>query len=234
MRSKTSERSDDTSPLSNGRLCAGSCEKILRTFAHSVALCNKIVLSSLVCVLVCLSIEVWPSNATNAEPISTLPASVEAPYLHLYPPLLAFKAVLRTRSLVGICALFTRETFKPELELQAGTCSYQALYMYKYIWYVEVPGWPVAYVCMNTLMRTYPLWRMYGVPVVFVVDVVVRIYLEHVFEQVLHLIVVYTLHTNWYQVYSGSQVVAPLSVRDICYARSVSYTHLTLPTICSV
>ena len=37
---------------------------------------------------------------------------------------------------------------------------------------------------------------MYGVPVVFVVDVVVRIYLEHVFEQVLHLIVVYTLHTN--------------------------------------
>ena len=58
MRSKTSERSDDTSPLSNGRLCAGSCEKILRTFAHSVALCNKIVLSSLVCVLVCLSIEV--------------------------------------------------------------------------------------------------------------------------------------------------------------------------------
>ena len=48
-----------------------------------------------------------------------------------------------------ICALITRETFKPELELQAGTCSYQALNMYEYIWYVEVPGSPVAYVCMN-------------------------------------------------------------------------------------
>ena len=45
---QTSERSDDVSPLSNDRLCAGTCEKNSRTFAHSVGLSNKIALSSLV------------------------------------------------------------------------------------------------------------------------------------------------------------------------------------------
>ena len=47
MRSQTSEPSDDVSPSSNGRLCAGACEKILRTFAHSVALSRKFVISSI-------------------------------------------------------------------------------------------------------------------------------------------------------------------------------------------
>ena len=45
MRSQTSSRSDDVSPLSNGQLHACSHEKNSRIF--------KIVISSLVCVLVC-------------------------------------------------------------------------------------------------------------------------------------------------------------------------------------
>ena len=46
--------------------------------------------------------------------------------------------------MVVICALVTRGKFEPELEFQAGTSSYHALYMYEYIWYVEVPGSPVS------------------------------------------------------------------------------------------
>ena len=37
-RSQTSGRSDDVSPLSNGRLCVGARETIPRTFANSVGL----------------------------------------------------------------------------------------------------------------------------------------------------------------------------------------------------
>ena len=39
--------------VSNGRLCAGGCEKIPRTFAHSVSFFNTIVISSLVYPCVC-------------------------------------------------------------------------------------------------------------------------------------------------------------------------------------
>ena len=62
-------------------------------------------------------------------PITTLAASVEARYLHLHPRLLASKAVLSSWSLVVICALITGEKVQPELELQAGTSSYHALYV---------------------------------------------------------------------------------------------------------
>ena len=48
---QTSERSDNVSPLSNGRLCAGACEKIPRKFAHNVGLFNKITIASFVCAL---------------------------------------------------------------------------------------------------------------------------------------------------------------------------------------
>ena len=41
---QTSERSDDVPPLSCGRLCAGACEKIPRTFAHSVGYLLKLFL----------------------------------------------------------------------------------------------------------------------------------------------------------------------------------------------
>ena len=126
MRCQTSERSDDVSPLSNGRLCAGACEKNPRTFAHSVGLFIKIILTS----LVCLCIDVCPSNPTKAQPISTPRASVEALYLHLHSPLLASETVLSSWSLVVIiiCTLITREKFQPELELQAGTTWYLALH----------------------------------------------------------------------------------------------------------
>ena len=49
--------------VSNGHLCSGAYEKILRTFAHrkilrtfahSVGIFNKIDISSLVCLLVCV------------------------------------------------------------------------------------------------------------------------------------------------------------------------------------
>ena len=52
MRSQTSSRSSDVSTLSDGRLCAGVCEKIPRTFAHRVELFIKIIHFSLVCLFV--------------------------------------------------------------------------------------------------------------------------------------------------------------------------------------
>ena len=53
MRSQKSSRGDDVFPLSNGQLYACAREKIFRTFADRVGLFNFIILSSLVCVLVC-------------------------------------------------------------------------------------------------------------------------------------------------------------------------------------
>ena len=67
MRCQTSERSDDVSPLSNGRLCAGACEKNPRTFAHSVGLFIKIILITLVCLHWRLSLERHQS-ATDFDP----------------------------------------------------------------------------------------------------------------------------------------------------------------------
>ena len=110
----------------NGRLCAGWCEKIPRSFVHTEGLFNIIALSSPMCPRVC-ALSFVPR--TEALPISTLAASVKAPYLHLHSPLLASKAVLSSWSLVVICALVARERFQPELELQAGTSSFHALYM---------------------------------------------------------------------------------------------------------
>ena len=105
---QTSERSD-VPPLSNGRLCVGACEKIPRTFAHSVGLFIKNILTSPVYphirVSVCLCIEVRPSHTTNAEQISPLVTSVEVPYYDFHPPLPASKTVLSSWSLVVICPL---------------------------------------------------------------------------------------------------------------------------------
>ena len=125
--------------VSNGRLCAGVCEKIPRTFAHSVPLFNKIVISSLVCIGVC---------ALRPVPRTPPTPSRFRPCWRLWRPLfctsidlcsrLASKA-LSSWSLVVICALLARGKFKPELEFQAGTSSYHVLSMYDNIGYVEVP-----------------------------------------------------------------------------------------------
>ena len=115
--------------VSNGRLCAGACDKFPKTFAHRVGLFNAIVISSLVCWWVCLGVELCPTNATKTQSISTREASVEAPYLHLHPPLPVSKAVLSSWSLVEICSLITTVMFLSELELQAGTSSYHVLYI---------------------------------------------------------------------------------------------------------
>ena len=61
-----------------------------------------------------------------------------------------------------IWPLISRERFRLELEVQAGTSSYLALYVYECRWYVEVPASR-----MNKWMRTYPLWRTYGAPRIF-------------------------------------------------------------------
>ena len=116
-----SERSDDVTSLSNSRLCEAACEKIPRTFALSVGLFIKTILTS----RVCLCIDVCPSHTTHAQTISTRATSVEAPYFALHPPLPASETVLSLWSLVVICALIARGKFKPELEFQAGT-SFQA------------------------------------------------------------------------------------------------------------
>ena len=80
MRSQTSSRSDDVSLLYNGQLYACAHEKIPRTFAYSVGLLNFIILSSLVCVLVYLSMhrrcKLGPSNATEKACISAATAPV--------------------------------------------------------------------------------------------------------------------------------------------------------------
>ena len=110
-------------------------------FAHSVGLYIKITLTS----FVRLCIGVCPSHTTNAQPISTVVTSVEAPYFALHLPLPASKTVLSSWSFVVICALIARGKFKPELEFQAGTISffqagtssYHALYKHDNIGYVE-------------------------------------------------------------------------------------------------
>ena len=54
---------------------------------------------------VCLCIEICPWHTTNAEPISPLLTSEEAPYYALHPPLPASKTVLSSWGLVVVCAL---------------------------------------------------------------------------------------------------------------------------------
>ena len=97
---------------------------------------------------ICQCIELCPSNATNAQLILTLAASVEALYLHLHRPLLPSKGVFEFVELGGdiTCALITREKLQADLEVQVGTSSYHALCTYEYIRYVEVPGSPAPYV----------------------------------------------------------------------------------------
>ena len=92
-----------------------------------------------------MCIELYPSDATSAQLLSTRAASVEAPYLHHHSSLLTSKAILSSWILVVICALIARERFRLELKLQDGTSSYHELCMNEYIWYVEVPGSPVPY-----------------------------------------------------------------------------------------
>ena len=76
-----------------------------------------------VCIGVC------PSNATEAPPISTATASVEARDLHLHPLTFASKAVLSSWSLVVVCALITREKFQRNWNYRLVPGSrYQALY----------------------------------------------------------------------------------------------------------
>ena len=132
MKSQTSEPSDDVPLLSYGRLYAGACGNIPRTLADSVGLLHTNYYFP--CLCVCL--ELCPSNATKAQPISTPTVSVDAPYLHLHSPLLASKSVLSWWSLVVVCTLFPRDKFQLELELQTGTSSYHAIYMYEYTSYV--------------------------------------------------------------------------------------------------
>ena len=125
-------------------------------FAHSVGLFNKIMIYSFVSACVC--IELCPSNATNAPPISTLAASVEAPYLHLHPPLPAFKDVLSSCRLVVVCALITREKFQPYFrQAPPGTthCIREhRTYVRQHRVCTGTRGSPVEYVCIYECLCT--------------------------------------------------------------------------------
>ena len=134
-------------------------EKIPRAFAQSVGLFNKIITSVSLAMSVC--IELCPSNATKAPPISTPTASVEASYFHLHPPLLASKAVLSSWSLVVVCALTTTcvTGITGWYRLVLRTIREHIIYVRIYGIYVQVPrGSPVAFlscvVRMNIWMRT--------------------------------------------------------------------------------
>ena len=113
------------------------------------------------CIRVCiLSVctELCPSNATNAQPISTLAASVEAPYLHLHPPLPAFKDVLSSCRLVVVCALITREKFQPYFrQAPPGTthCIREhRTYVRQHRVCTGTRGSPVEYVCIYECLCT--------------------------------------------------------------------------------
>ena len=103
-------------------------------FAHRVGLFNLIIIY-----FPCVCMDVCPSHTTHAQSISAARAAVEAPYFALRSPLPASKTVLSSSSLVVICALIARGKFRPELEFQAGTSSFHALYTYENIGYVDVP-----------------------------------------------------------------------------------------------
>ena len=107
---------NDVSPLYNGRLRAGACEKILRRFAQRVDLLYLnyfpcLPVSPSICLGVC--VEFCPSNATKTPLISSPEASVRARYLHLHSPLLASKAFSSSWILVVMYTLTTMETFQP-------------------------------------------------------------------------------------------------------------------------
>ena len=78
----------------------GACEKIPRTFAHSVPLFNNLFLLPL-----CVCTGVCPSHTTEKPSISVARAAVEAPSFAVHLPLPASEAVLSSWSLVVICAL---------------------------------------------------------------------------------------------------------------------------------
>ena len=86
-------------------------------------------------------IELCSSNATEKPSISTLAASVEAPYLHLHSPLLTSIAGLSSWSLVLVSALIatgaTRMT--GSYHLVSRTIYEKIVYMYKNIVYVQSP-----------------------------------------------------------------------------------------------
>ena len=102
-------------------------------------------------------IELCSSNATEKPSISTLAASVEAPYLHLHSPLLTSIAGLSSWSLVLVSALIatgaTRMT--GSYHLVSRTIYEKIVYMYKNIVYVQSPVEYVwIYECEYTFVRT--------------------------------------------------------------------------------
>ena len=94
-----------------------------------------------------LIIDIWqlcPSHTTKAPPIPRETASVEARYLHLRPPCSSV-TVMRLLPpplivcLAVVCALTTTGVTSITAWYQPDNTWCRALYMYEYIWYVQVP-----------------------------------------------------------------------------------------------
>ena len=129
-----------------------------------MGLLNKITLTSLGCLSVC--IELHPSHATKASPISRATASVEARCLHLHPPLLASKAVFSLWSLVVLCALNAGVTGVTSWyqAVVRGTRHYirehNSIYVRVYMVCTGTRGSPVAHVGMYECVRIFCDVRM--------------------------------------------------------------------------
>ena len=159
MRSQTSSRTRRQLFVSNGRLCAGACEKIPRTFAHSVGLFNKIVHSSLVCwcirVSVCLCVNCVLSLERHQSAIDFDPGGVCGGPL-CAPPFTSARVKSRFEFVEigrGMCC----SNYQGEVpavteitgwyQLVPRTIYESTVYMYENIGYVQVPEFsPVQYV----------------------------------------------------------------------------------------
>ena len=110
--------------------------------------------------VVCACIEVWPSHTTNAEPVSPLATSVEAPIFALHLPLPASKTVLSSWSLLVTCPLiapgvtgitgwYDNRLVVPEVP--GTTYESTTAYMYDNIGYISARASPVCYVLVSCM-----------------------------------------------------------------------------------
>ena len=151
--SNEEQNSQRSLSLSKSRLCPAAHEKIAWTFANSVGLFLKIVISSLVCLCVCMRIGLCalrfvPSTLPTRNGFFSLVTSVKTHFYVFHPPLPASKAVLCSWSLVVICApiapgvtgitgWYDKKFVVPDTKHYIR--DHRSIYMYENIGYVQRP-----------------------------------------------------------------------------------------------